>query len=68
MPGTKEGAAKASKTNKNRYGQDFYAKIGAKGGKASTTGGFYGNRDLARAAGAKGGRASRKTKALTVNN
>lgn len=68
MPGTKEGAAKASKTNKNRYGEDFYAKIGAIGGKASTTGGFYGNRELARIAGAKGGRASKRAKQLTANN
>jgi general stress protein YciG len=30
MSGTKEGAAKAALTNKDKYGQDFYRKIGAK--------------------------------------
>ncbi|HEY5152829.1 MAG TPA: hypothetical protein VII55_02545, partial [Candidatus Saccharimonadales bacterium] len=55
-------AAAAAATNKNKYGADFYAKIGAKGGKLGRTGGFYANRELARAAGAKGGRISRRTK------
>jgi hypothetical protein len=30
MAGTKEGAAKAAKTNKEKYGEDFYKNIGAK--------------------------------------
>lgn len=30
MSGTKEGAAKAAKTNKEKHGDDFYAVIGAK--------------------------------------
>lgn len=30
MPGNKEGALKAAKTNKERHGADFYKKIGAK--------------------------------------
>ena len=34
--------------------------IGAKGGKASSTGGFAANRELARTAGAKGGRISKR--------
>jgi hypothetical protein len=62
MAGTKEGGQAAAKTNKNKYGSDFYAKIGAKGGKAGHTGGFYANRELARKAGAIGGRISRRTK------
>jgi uncharacterized protein len=62
MAGTKQGGISAAATNKNRYGSDFYAKIGAKGGKKGHTGGFYANRDLARAAGAKGGRISRRSK------
>lgn len=62
MAGTKAGGQAAAKTNKNKYGSDFYAKIGAKGGKLGRTGGFYANRDLARIAGAKGGRKSRKNK------
>jgi len=49
-------------TNKARYGADFYARIGAKGGKMGHTGGFAANKELARKAGAKGGRISRRTK------
>jgi general stress protein YciG len=65
MAGTKAGGVKAAQTNKNRHGKDFYAKIGAAGGKNGHTGGFAANRDLARIAGAKGGRISRRTKATT---
>jgi general stress protein YciG len=60
MAGTKPGGAKAAATNKSKYGSDFYARIGASGGKVGRTGGFYANRDLARKAGAKGGRLSRR--------
>ncbi len=60
MAGTKAGGQKAALTNKTRHGKDFYARIGANGGKKGTTGGFYANRDLARKAGAKGGRISRR--------
>ncbi len=62
MAGTKLGGKAAAKTNKEKYGADFYAKIGAMGGKKGHTGGFYANRELARIAGAKGGRISRRTK------
>lgn len=62
MAGTKQGGKAAASTNKAKYGSDFYAKIGAMGGKKGVTGGFYANRDLARIAGAKGGRISRRTK------
>jgi general stress protein YciG len=62
MAGTKAGGKAAAATNKKKYGGDFYAKIGAKGGKLGHTGGFFANRDLARAAGARGGRVSRRTK------
>ena len=55
MAGTKAGGQAAAATNKSKYGSDFYAKIGAKGGKLGKTGGFYANRELARAAGARGG-------------
>jgi hypothetical protein len=61
MAGTKEGGRKAAATNKRKYGVDFYAKNGAKGGKLGRTGGFYANRELARIAGAKGGSISRRT-------
>ena len=62
MAGTKTGGAKAAATNKKKYGGDFYARIGAMGGKNGHTGGFYANRELARRAGAIGGRISRRTK------
>ena len=62
MAGTKAGGEAAAKTNKEKYGSDFYAKIGAAGGKKGRTGGFYANRELAREAGARGGRVSRRTK------
>jgi general stress protein YciG len=63
MAGTVNGGKSAAATNKSKYGKDFYARIGAMGGKKGTTGGFFANRELARAAGAKGGRISRRGKA-----
>lgn len=62
MAGTKSGGKAAAATNKNKYGADFYARIGAMGGTKGRTGGFYANRELARIAGAKGGKISRRTK------
>lgn len=62
MAGTKVGGKKAAQKNKKLHGSDFYARIGAKGGRKGTTGGFAANRDLARKAGAKGGRISRRGK------
>ncbi len=64
MAGTKAGGKAAALTNKQKYGSDFYSKIGSKGGKLGRTGGFYANRELARQAGAKGGRISRRSKAV----
>lgn len=61
MVGTKAGGMKAAATNKERHGSEFYARIGAKGGRNGHTGGFAANRELARIAGAKGGRRSRRT-------
>ncbi len=66
MAGTKDGGRKAASTNKNKYGKDFYARIGAMGGKMGHTGGFYANRELARKAGAKGGRISRRGKKVAA--
>lgn len=62
MAGTVAGGKAAAATNKIRYGNDFYGRIGAIGGKKGHTGGFYANRELARIAGAKGGRISKRTK------
>lgn len=62
MAGTKDGGTKAAATNKAKHGKDFYARIGAMGGKKGRTGGFAANPELARIAGAKGGRISRRRK------
>jgi len=63
MAGTKVGGKKAAVTNKTKYGRDFYAEIGRKGGMNGHTGGFAANPALAKIAGAKGGRISRRGKA-----
>jgi len=60
MAGTLAGGRKASITNQERYGKDYYVKLGSKGGKIGTTGGFYNNPELARRAGQLGGRVSRR--------
>lgn len=65
MPGTKAGGIKARDTNKERHGEDFYSRIGTKGGHngrgPNYKGGFAANRELAALAGAIGGsRSSRK--------
>jgi general stress protein YciG len=62
MSGTIEGGKQAAETNKLKWGEDFYQRIGAKGGKKGKTGGFYANRELAREAGRKGGLKSRRGK------
>jgi uncharacterized protein len=66
MAGTKAGGKAAADTNKKKYGADFYARIGAKGGVVGKTGGFYANRELARKAGAIGGKKSRRTKKVAA--
>lgn len=65
MAGTKAGGKLAAQKNLARD-PFFYAKIGAKGGKNGTTGGFAANRELAKIAGAKGGRISRRKKAIVT--
>jgi hypothetical protein len=40
MAGTKAGGQAAAATNKLKHGEDFYAKLGVLGGKASNNGGF----------------------------
>lgn len=62
MSGTKTGGKKAAETNKLKHGEDFYKRIGSKGGKKSTTGGFFANRELAVIAGRKGGKISKRGK------
>lgn len=60
MSGNKIGGKKTAITNKAKYGEGFYKRIGALGGAAGKTGGFYQDRELASRAGRKGGRISRK--------
>lgn len=60
MSGTKIGGYKAALTNKIKHGQDFYARIGRKGGQNGHTGGFAANPELAREAGRKGGKISKR--------
>lgn len=60
MAGTLAGGRKAAKTNRLKYGKDFYARIGAIGGRNGHTGGFAANPELAKRAGAIGGRKSRR--------
>lgn len=61
-----EGGKKAAATNKERYGKDWYARIGRTGGKNGHTGGFAANPALAKIAGAKGGKISKRGKAKHV--
>ena len=56
MAGTKIGGLKAAAKNKELHGEDFYAVIGAKGGRNGHTGGFAADRELARRCGRIGGR------------
>lgn len=60
MAGTKAGGKAAAKTNKAKYGEDYYSRMGYLGGKSRVPKGFSMNRELARTVGAKGGRISRR--------
>lgn len=58
MAGTRAGGLRAAATNLRLHGEDFYARIGKKGGESGHTGGFAAHPELAKLAGAKGGRTS----------
>ena len=60
MAGTVEGARKAAATNMALHGDDFYRRIGKKGGTISRGGGFASSHELAVRAGRKGGTISRR--------
>jgi uncharacterized protein len=68
MSGTSEGGKAAAVTNRARHGKDFYKRIGADGGKNSTTGGFWHAKHVLkddqfiRDTGALGGRVSKRKK------
>lgn len=72
MAGTKEGGMKARATNLAKYGANYYANIGRKGGQNGHTGGFASDKvgadgltghERAIVAGAKGGALSRRGEA-----
>lgn len=64
MGGTLIGGRKAAKTNKERYGDDFYKRLGEKGGKASAADGaikgFAANNKRAKLSGQVGGKLSKR--------
>lgn len=71
MAGTVEGGIKTTKTNRKRYGADYYRNIGKLGGLKSRGGGFASTKvgedgltglERARIAGAKGGKISKRYK------
>lgn len=65
MAGTKAGGVKAAARNVELHGKDFYARIGAKGGRNGRTGGFAADPELARIAGKIGGQISKRRKKVT---
>lgn len=75
MSGTVKGGKKASITNKQKHGEDFYKRIGRKGGKKSCNGGFASSKvgldgltglERAKIAGKKGGLRSKRGKSKKV--
>ena len=69
MSGTLEGGRKAAATNKAKYGKEFYANIGRKGGRNGHAGGFASLKvgkdgltgaERAKLAGAKGGKLGKR--------
>ena len=65
MSGTKTGGRKAAITNKEKHGEDFYSRLGRKGGsvKHPETRWFTLNPYLASKYGKKGGKISKRGKA-----
>ena len=60
MSGTKAGGQKTAETNKLKYGNDYYRRIGKIGGSRRVVKGFATNPELASRAGKIGGRISRR--------
>lgn len=60
MSGTVAGGLKTKKTIIERYGSDWYKKIGKIGGKACVPKGFAVNPELAKRAGSIGGKLSKR--------
>lgn len=64
MAGNKEGAKRAVATNKAKYGEDFYVRMGAKGGSGHRPEKryFHMHPEFARIVGSKGGKKSKRGK------
>lgn len=67
MGGNKAGGKKAAATNRAKYGEDFYSRIGGMNVKSWIANGrkprgFSVNRELARQVGAWGGKKSKRGK------
>lgn len=60
MAGTKIGGLKTAQTLKQKYGDDYFSRMGRKGGQLGHTGGFAANPALAKLAGQKGGKISKR--------
>lgn len=62
MVGTRQGGLKAAACNRAKYGDDFYKRIGSKGGSAFTDKlkGFANNPELAKKVGRKIGLRTRR--------
>lgn len=65
MPGNRKGGLQTVITIKEKYGSDYYSRIGKIGGSKSGTGGFYwmkqnGMEDKLKLAGSLGGAVSRR--------
>jgi len=68
MAGSTAGGRAAAAGNKKKYGADFYAKIGAKGGRLGRTGGTYGDSEWAGQIGSIGGKRSKRGYKLVGEN
>jgi general stress protein YciG len=62
MSGTRDGGLKTAKTNKDKFGDDFYRNIGKIGGQSKVPKGFAVNKELAVESGKKGGTISKRVK------
>lgn len=68
MSGTKAGGLKAAKTNKERYGDDWYNRIGSLGDRNGHTGGFASMpKEKVRECGRIGGTISRRGPSKRAN-
>lgn len=70
MGGTRLGGVAAAATNKEKYGEDFFQKLGALGGARSRGGGFGQGqigRERARLVGSLGGRIGRRNGVLSAD-